>query len=465
MDEVCAVVMAAGDSHEMHSSTSRLVHDIGGKPIIRWVSDALCEAGAGDQLYVVGKDQNEIRMTLGEHRAYVLQDPPLGTGNACLQAAPFLESRSGCALIVSGDVPLITANTLKEMVERFRQEECAVLVLTAQAPKAETYGRVFCDADRRISHIVEADDATPEELNQTLINAGVYCFDCALLLSAIGITISNNNNQLCNLVDVIGTLIEQGHSVLAHETDFEEVIGVNNRVQLQQAAAILNRRICESHMNRGVTIFNPETVRIDHSVELGKDVIIQPNCILTGSTSVGDNTMLGPDMDIHSSQIGKDGVFIRSWIRDSVVGDDCRIGPNCQLTNQSILKQRVHMASGAVAQHIILGNGCRIGVNAYLCNIQIGEGTHVGAGTVTNGELGERMWLQTVGNNVTVGANVTLSGELEIGSNSTIGDGALITQNIPDFSVARVREKLSISPIRGRRQKENKKSEQTTIIC
>lgn len=112
------------------------------------------------------------------------------------------------------------------------------------------------------------------------------------------------------------------------------------------------------------------------------------------------------------------------------------------------------MASGAVAQHIILGNGCRIGVNTYLCNIQIGEGTHVGAGTVTNGELGERMWLQTVGNNVTVGANVTLSGELEIGSNSTIGDGALITQNIPDFSVARIREKLSISPIRGRRQKE-----------
>jgi bifunctional UDP-N-acetylglucosamine pyrophosphorylase/glucosamine-1-phosphate N-acetyltransferase len=377
-----------------------------------------------------------------------------------------LEGRAGCTLLVSGDVPLITGTTLAALVERFHREQPAALVLTARTDQPGEYGRVFCEEDGRVRTIIEAADASQPELAENRVNAGIYCFNTTLLLSALGMTIAGARDELCNIVDVIGAMIEQGHKIYAHQTDFDEIVGVNNRMQLQQAAEILNRRICRGHMERGVTIFKPESVRIDHMVELGQDVIIHPNCILTGNTVVGRNTCLGPDMDIHSSQIGSDGVFIRSWIRDSVIGDDCRVGPNCQLTGQSILQHRVHMASGAVAEHVIFGSGCRIGANTFLNNIQIGEGSYVGAGTVNsvstaahmatlaNTDPGLRAVEQKLGNNVMVGMNVTLSGKLEVGSCATISDGALIRQDIPEFALVSLREKPSVSVTRGRRLKE-----------
>lgn len=231
--DVCAVVMAAGEGKRMKSVHAKVVHKAAGKPLILWVRDALDEAGAKEQVYIVGHKQEEVRQTLGEDVAFVLQEQQLGTGHAVLQASHFLEGRNGCTLVLCGDAPLVTAQTLRAAMDQFAEDKCAAVIITADAPDPTGYGRIVRDSAGEVQGIVEHCDADEKELAIQEINSGMYCFDTALLLSSLGKIGYRNTQNEYYLTDTIGILIQEGHRVTTYKTVFDETLGVNDRIQLR----------------------------------------------------------------------------------------------------------------------------------------------------------------------------------------------------------------------------------------
>ncbi len=358
--DVCAVVMAAGEGKRMKSAHAKVVHKVAGKPLILWVRDALDEAGAKEQVYIVGHKQEEVRQTLGEDVAFVLQEQQLGTGHAVLQASHFLEGRNGCTLVLCGDAPLVTAQTLRAAMDQFAEDKCAAVIITADAPDPTGYGRIVRDSAGEVQGIVEHCDADEKELAIQEINSGMYCFDTALLLSSLGKIGYRNTQNEYYLTDTIGILIQEGHRVTTYKTVFDETLGVNDRIQLQEAGSILNQRILLRHMLNGVTIIDPKTSWIDDSVQIGRDVIIRPGCTLIGKTTVGRASVIGPDTHLAEARIGNRVILNHVSISDSTVADHCEIGPYANIRSSSDI-----------------GSGCRVGNFVEIKNATLGEGTSV----------------------------------------------------------------------------------------
>ncbi len=439
---ICAVVMAAGEGKRMKSGHAKVVHKAAGRPLVLWVRDALCEAGADDQVYIVGHRQEEVRSVLGEEVAFVLQEQQLGTGHAVLQASHFLEGRDGCTVILCGDAPLVSGTTLRRALDEFRQSRCAAIVITADAPDPTGYGRVVRDAEGHVTAIVEHRDATPEQLAIREVNASMYCFDTPLLLSALGKIGSRNQQQEYYLTDTIEILIHEGHTVHAFKTDFEEIMGVNDRVQLAQASAVLNRRIVERHMRNGVTVLDPGCTFIDGDAEIGQDTVIYPQSYIEGRTRVGRECTIGPNTHLRGVQAG-DGVRI-----EQSVAEDCRIEDNACIGPFAHIRFGTHIGAGcqignfAELKNATLGAGTYMVHQGYLGDVDVGENVNLGANcSVANydGQVKERT---RIGSNVFIGTNSTLVAPVEVLDNSYVAAGSTITETVPEFalSIARARQ-------------------------
>jgi bifunctional UDP-N-acetylglucosamine pyrophosphorylase / glucosamine-1-phosphate N-acetyltransferase len=243
---VCAVVLAAGEGKRMKSGRAKVVHEAAGKPLVVWVRDALNQAGVTEQVYIVGHRQEDVRAVLGDSVAYAVQAERLGTGHAVLQAGDFLAGRGGCTLILCGDAPLIRPETLRAVLDHYEASGAAAVVITGEAPDPTGYGRVIRDGAGAVRAIVEQRDATPEQLAICEINAGMYCFDTALLLAALAKVRNDNNQHEYYLTDTIGILIGEGRRVEAFKADFTETLGVNNPEQLAEADRLLAARQVQS---------------------------------------------------------------------------------------------------------------------------------------------------------------------------------------------------------------------------
>ncbi|MEA4889517.1 MAG: NTP transferase domain-containing protein [Clostridiaceae bacterium] len=321
----CAVIMAAGEGKRMRSAHAKVVQEAAGKPLVGWIRDALIQAGVRDQAYIVGHRQEEVRLALGEDVVYVLQEHQLGTGHAVMQARHFLEGRPGCTLVLCGDAPLIRAETLQAVLKQFAAEKPAALIITAEAADPAGYGRVLRAADGAVQAIVEHKDASPEQRLVREINSSMYCFDTELLLSALDKIGCENQQKEYYLTDTIGILISEGHRVMAYQTDFTEILGVNDRIQLQEAAKILNNRILLRHMRAGVSIIAPDQTWIDETVSIGADTQILPGCSLHGCTRIGSDAVIGPDSHL-TDVIAGDKVHL-----DHVVATACMIDSGADL--------------------------------------------------------------------------------------------------------------------------------------
>ncbi len=434
--EYCAIVLAAGEGKRMRSKRSKLVHEAAGKPLVRWVADALAEAGVADQVFVVGHLQEQVRATLGDGCAYAVQERQLGTGHAVMQAEGFLEGRSGVVLVLYGDTPLLRGVTLEGLLARQRETGAAGVIMTARAPDPTGYGRVVRGADGLVSGIVEEKDCTAVQRTIREINAGMYAFDVAALRSVLGRLEARNAAGEYYLTDTIGLLVSDGRPVDAFEAPYAEVGGVNDRVQLQAASAVLNRRICEAHMRAGVTVEDPATTWIDASVTIGQDTTVLPGCRLRGATEIGADCVVGPDTRLTDTVLEDAAEVVASVVVDSRIGVRAHIGPFTYVRPGSAIGPDCRIGDFVEVKNSTIGHHTNAAHLAYIGDADVGDNVNYGCGSITVNYDGATKSRTTIGSGAFIGSNSNLVAPVRVEADAYVAAGSTITADVPAFALA-----------------------------
>jgi len=434
--ELCAIVLAAGEGKRMRSKRSKLVHEAAGKPLVRWVADALSEAGVTDRLFVVGHLQEQVRAVLGDGCAYAVQENRLGTGHAVMQAGEFLADRAGVVLVLYGDTPLLRGATLEGLIARQAETAASCVVMTARAPDPTGYGRVVRGADGRVAGIVEEKDCTPVQRTIHEINAGMYAFDAAALRSALGRIEARNAQGEYYLTDAVGLLADDGLPVDAFEAPYAEVQGVNDRVQLQEASVVLNRRICEAHMRAGVTILDPATTRIDATVTIGQDTEIRPGCRFRGATSIGADCVVGPDTRLTDAVLEDAAEVVSSIVVESRVGARTHLGPFTYVRPGSSIGPDCRIGDFVEVKNSTIGHHTNAAHLAYLGDADVGDNVNYGCGSITVNYDGTTKSRTYIGSGAFIGSNSNLVAPVRIESDAYVAAGSTIVSDVPSFALA-----------------------------
>jgi bifunctional UDP-N-acetylglucosamine pyrophosphorylase/glucosamine-1-phosphate N-acetyltransferase len=424
-----AVVMAAGQGTRMKSATPKVLHEICGRPMVAWPVIAAQEAGA-EAIVVVGSPNVDLAVALPAGTRTATQPVPDGTGGAVLAALP--ETTPGQPVVVlSGDVPLVSAQAIQELVEAHAHDGAAATMATTILDDPSGYGRVVRDGAGHVAKVVETKapgDATPEELQIREINTGIYCFDHAALADALPRVGTDNVQNEKYLPDVLTLLREQGAVVAAHVVDDSSLtFGVNDRVHLADVTALAQRRILEHHMRNGVTIVDPASTHIDAGVTIGADTTIEPGTTIKGATTIGS------------------GVTIRhSYIVDATIEDGVSVGPFAYLRPGATLRARSKAGTFVEIKNSDIGEGTKVPHLSYIGDADVGPGTNLGAATITANYNNKTK----AKNRTTIGAGVKTSVDTTLVSPVSLGDGAytaagsVVTQDVPAraLAVARARQ-------------------------
>lgn len=435
-----AVVLAAGLGTRMKSRIPKVLHKVVGKPMVSHVLSAVRQAAVQDTkdiIVVLGFAGEKVEQELGPDYRYVFQKEQRGTGHALLQALPLLqEYAEGTCLVLCGDTPLLTGETLEKLIAHHQQSKAKATILTTHVPDPTGYGRIV-SGPRGIERIVEEKDASPEEKKITEINTGAYCFEVAVLREGLTRLTPANAQGEYYLTDVIKFLVADNERV---ETfllaDYREALGINNRVQLAEAEAYLRAKVLQRHMLQGVTVVDPSNTYVAEDVEIGMDTILYPGVILEGKTVIGENCVIGPDTCIIESHIADDCSIIHSYLSEAKVGPECTIGPYSYLRPGTELAERVKVGDFAEVKKSFIGKGSKIPHLSYVGDSVIGAGVNIGAGTITCNYDGERKNPTIIGDGVFVGSNTNLVAPIKVGDGAYIGAGSTVTKDIPAGALA-----------------------------
>lgn len=407
--EVIALVLAAGKGTRMKSEKSKLVHKIYGKELVKRVVENAKKAGVNDVLTVVGYKKEQVQLVLGNIVKYAYQEEMLGTGHAVLQAEEFLRDKQGKVLVLNGDVPIIRPETLKELITKSIENKEYATILTAIYNNPTGYGRIIRDIGGNIKEIVEEKDATDEQKRIQEINAGIYCFDIQELLKALRKIKPNNVQKEYYLTDVIKIMNDEGLKTGAVIVkDNTEILGVNDKMQLELLTKVLKLRINQEHMKNGVTIEDIDNTYIYDDVEIGTDTVIHPNTTIKN---------------------------------DVIIGKDCEIGPNAYIREGCRLSDNVKIGSFVEIKKAIIGEGAKVPHLSYMGDCEIGAKTNIGCGTITCNYDGFNKNKTIIGKNSFIGSNVNLIAPVTLGNNSFIAAGSTITDNVPSDALAIARER------------------------
>ncbi len=441
-----AVVLAAGLGTRMRSRTPKILHPLCGRPMLAYVLDAWDEAlgsldGTGARLaapvVVYSPATEAIREVVGDRGRLALQDVPRGTGDAVRAALAELPPEVDEILVLSGDVPLVIGEQLVAVVEQRRLDDAAIALASVYAAEPAELGRVVRSEFGSVERIVEARDASPEELETNEINAGLYAFDAAWLRRRIDALSPSKSNGELYLTDLVQLAREDGRIVSA--VGFEDdgtLDGINDRNQLAQAEWALRVRINEAHMRQGVTMRDPSTVYIDWEVELEQDVVLEPNVHLRGATRIGGGSTIGPNAVIEASTIGADCRIRVSIVEGSTVEDGVTIGPYSHLRPGSHVGAGSEIGNFAEIKKSRLGKRVKQHHMSYLGDADLGDGTNVGAGTITANWDGTVKNRTTIGKNAFLGVDTMLVAPVEVGEGARTGAGAVVTKNVPPGKLA-----------------------------
>ena len=414
-----AVVMAGGLGTRMRSATPKHLHPILGRRMVDWVLEAARPLAADPLVVIASPDSRDAF----DGMPVAVQERALGTGDAVRSAREAVDG-AGALLVLSGDTPLLTTELLQALVDTHRAEDAAATVLTFHPADARSYGRVVRAGDGSVAAIVEAADATPDELALAECNSSIYIFRSDLLWPALERLQPHNAQGELYLTDAVRDLVAAGARVVAHVAeDAAETEGVNTRVELAAAAAALRDRINRAHMLAGVAILDPESTWIDPAVTIEADAVVHPFTVLRGATTVAEAAEIGPHV-----------VAI-----DTEIGVGATVGPFCYLRPGTVLGPRAKAGAFVEIKKSTVGQDTKVPHLSYIGDAEIGEGSNIGAGSITANfphRPGQPKGRTTIGSNVRVGVDTMFVAPVEVGDDSWTAAGSVITDDVPPNSLA-----------------------------
>lgn len=441
---VAAIILAAGLGKRMKSDMPKVLHPVAGKPMLFYPIEVVKNIGVKKTVVVVGHKAEEVinkgvmpyAPTL--QSAFVTQSPQLGTGHAVLSAEGSLKSFKGDVLILSGDVPLITRETILGLLNLHAKKKAAISFISTVAEDPSGYGRVLRDEDNSVISIVEDKDADTEEKAINEINAGIYCADAAFLFSGLKKIKKENAQGEYYLPDLVEMAVKNGQKVacLTHR-DPAEVMGINNRIELSEANEEMRKRINNELMLSGITFVDDETAYIHQGVKIRQDTTIYPNVFLEGDTNIGKGCLIEEGCKIIDSSIG-DGSVIKSHsiIEASEIGRNVSIGPFARLRPDCIIEDNAKIGNFVEVKKSRLGKGTKANHLSYIGDAIIGKEVNIGAGTITCNYDGMKKYQTIIEDGAFIGSDTQLVAPVKVGKNAYIGSGSTITKNVPAGSLA-----------------------------
>lgn len=437
------LILAAGLGTRMRSNLAKVLHELDGRPLVNHVCRTATALAPRKVYVVVGHQGDDVKAAVHtelneEDVEFVVQEKQLGTGDAVNSAREFLENEESTLVVLSGDVPLIKAETLAALLQQHnshRGKGAACTILTVMLDDPTGYGRVIRGSDGVFERIVEQKDCTEEELAVREINSGIYCFDTKKLFDSLSQVGNDNSQGEYYLTDVPRLLSASGESVsLYKHPERREIEGINNRKQLAvMERALRQRTVNKLMLDYGVTIIDPKNVYISASASIGRDTIIYPNVVIEGDSTIGDECVIRSGTRITDAKIGS-GVTIldNCVINQAEIGNECDIGPFAHLRPKARMEDGSKVGNFVEMKNTVLGRRSKANHLTYLGDAIIGEDTNIGAGTITCNYDGKNKHATEIGNNVKIGSDTMLVAPIKVGDGAVTGAGTVATKDIPE---------------------------------
>jgi bifunctional UDP-N-acetylglucosamine pyrophosphorylase/glucosamine-1-phosphate N-acetyltransferase len=432
------VILAAGEGTRMKSSTPKVLHPISGRSLVGHVLNAVDALSPKQVRVVVGAGREQVEAHLSEvapHVTTVFQEKRGGTGHATQLALDGLKA-TGTILVLAGDTPMLTGSSLAQLLEEHHAGGFTASVLTAEHPDPTGYGRIIRGDDDSLLRIVEERDADDIQRDILEVNSGVYAFDAVKLAGAIGKLKNDNSQGELYLTDVIEILRNEGGKIAAVLIDdFIEILGVNDRVQLAESAALLRDRINEDLMRAGVTIVDPLSTWVDSTATVANDVVLMPGTAISGTTTVATGAVIGPRTTLVDCTVGTGARVIESRATESIIGDGVNVGPFTFLRPGTKLLPDSKVGAYVEMKNATLGEGSKVPHLSYVGDAVIGEGSNIGAATIFVNYDGVEKHYTVVGDHVRIGSDSMLVAPVTIGDGAYTAAGSVITEDVPPGAI------------------------------
>ena len=437
-----SIILAAGKGTRMKSKMPKVLHRVCGKAMVEWVIDEAAKSGSDNICVIVGDKAQMVKDALeGRNVSFAMQSEQLGTGHAVMQAGDFIDDDKD-VVILCGDTPLITAETIKEFVAFHRMKNNSVSVISAIVEDSAGYGHIIRDEKGNFVKNVEYKDATDEEKLVKEINTGIYCFKGKDLKEALS-KINNNNAQgEYYLPDTLEIILKEGKGVDAVAVgDEKEFAGVNSRVQLAEAEKVLKERINKFHMDNGVTIIDPENTYIGADVKIGMDTVIYPGCVIEGNTVIGEDCNVGPSCRL-TDMVLADNVTIQfTTAMESSIGSGTKVGPYAYIRPNCKIGENIKLGDFVEVKNSVIGNGTKVSHLTYIGDADVGERINFGCGTVIVNYDGKKKHRTTIENDVFIGCNANLVAPVTLKEGSYVAAGSTVTKDVPEKNLAVARSR------------------------
>jgi bifunctional UDP-N-acetylglucosamine pyrophosphorylase/glucosamine-1-phosphate N-acetyltransferase len=430
--KTATILLAAGKGTRMRSELLKMLHPLGGKPILWHTIQVAFQATNQSPTLIIGYQGDKVKETFGETVNYITQEEQLGTGHAVLQARERLQGQSDLVVVLLGDMPLLRTETIQRLIDRQMNNTGPISMLTVLSEDPRGFGRVVRNVQGEVEAIIEEVDCTPEQLSINELNVSMYCFKADWLWENLPkIPVSAKGEYY--LTDIVAIARQQGLAVQAEViADPVEAMGINTRVHLAEAEVILRQRINQDWMLAGVTITDPATTYIEAGVSIGQDTILYPNTHLQGSTQIGKNCVIGPNAIVRDSIIGDRCEILASVVEKARLEDDVDIGPFGHLRKGAHLAKGVHMGNFGEVKNAYLAAGVKMGHFSYIGDATIGENVNIGAGTITCNFDGKNKHHTTIEEDVFIGSDTMLVAPLTIGKGAQTGAGSVVTEDVAE---------------------------------
>ncbi len=440
MKSISVLILAAGKGTRMKSDLPKVLHKVGGVPMVERVVRTVQAFRPSSVCVVVGHGGERVKESLLKNFPnvkFAQQKVQDGSGGAVRQALAWLRSQNGHVIVACGDAPLITAQSFKELIATHSKEKNLATVLTTKMLNPYGYGRIVRARDGSVMKIVEHLDATPQELEINEINTGTYCFDAKALANVLPKLTNANSKKEYYLTDTLELLRIRGGRIGGLIcVDPDETMGINSRVELSKANAALYRQKAESLMASGVTIIDPATTYIADSVKIGADTVIWPQTFLLGDTKIGSRCKIGPWAYLQDTVIENDVIFQASFSEKSVIRSGARVGPYSRVRPNSEIGKNAHLGNFSEVKNTKMGEGAKANHLSYLGDAKIGKNVNIGAGSITCNYDGVHKHPTLIQDNAFIGSNVNLIAPVRVGAHAVIGAGSSISQDVPAWSLA-----------------------------